>query len=462
MDRRKFLAAGALAGVGTALASTPTIASAVEPSRRRAPAVVRRTPMDAVRLGFIGTGGRGRSHVDLAVRREDVVVTALCDIDPIELGLAEKQLADAGRPKAATYGANEYSFLDLLERDDVDAVVISTPWLWHARMAVAAMKAGKYAGVEVSAALTLEECWDLVNVHEETGVPVMILENVCYRRDVMAILNMVRQGLFGELIHMECGYQHDLREVKFNGGRDRAGVEFGEKAHSEARWRTFHSVHQNGDVYPTHGLGPVAVMLDINRGNRFVSITSTASKARGLHKFVVDHGGPDHPNAKVEFKLGDVITSVIRTQNGESIIVSHDTNLPRPYSLGFRVQGTNGIWMDVNRSLYIEGVSKRAHAWEEAAPYLARYDHPLWKRFEQDATGAGHGGMDFFVLHAFVEACKAGAQTPLDAYDAAAWSAVTPLSEASIAMGGAPQLFPDFTRGLWMKRIQDFAMGDAY
>lgn len=462
MDRRKFLTAGALATAGAALVPKSSVARTLEPARKAAPAIVRRSPMDTVRLGFIGTGGRGRSHVDLAVRRSDVAVTALCDIDPIELAAAEKQLADAGRPKAATYGANEYSFLDLLERDDVDAVVISTPWLWHTRMAVAAMKAGKYAGVEVSAANTMEECWDLVNVHEETGVPVMILENVCYRRDVMAIMNMVRQGLFGELVHTECGYQHDLREVKFNGGRGKAGVEFGEKAHSEARWRTFHSVHQNGDVYPTHGLGPVAMMLDINRGNRFVSLTSTASKARGLHKFVVDHGGADHPNAKVNFKLGDVITTVIRTQNGESIIVSHDTNLPRPYSLGFRVQGTNGIWMDVNRSLYIEGVSQRAHAWEEAAPYLAQYDHPLWKKYGEDAAGAGHGGMDFFVLHAFVEAIKLGVQTPMDAYDCAAWSAVTPLSEASIAMGSAPQLFPDFTRGLWMKRTQDFATGDAY
>lgn len=459
MNRRTFLTAGTVAGIGASLVPR-SVSSAAR--ARSAPAVIRRSPMDTVRLGFIGTGLRGRSHIGLAVQRDDVAVTALCDVDPDALARAERQLADAGRPEAATYGDSEWAFLDLLAREDVDAVVISTPWLWHTRMAVAAMRAGKYAGVEVSAANTLEECWDLVNVHEETGVPVMILENVNYRRDVMAVMNMVRQGLFGELLHMECGYQHDLREVKFNGGPGKPGVEFGEKAFSEARWRTWHSVHRNGDVYPTHGLGPVAMMLDINRGNRFVSLTSTASKARGLHKYVVDHGGPDHPNAKVEFRLGDVITTVIRTQNGESIIVSHDTNSPRPYSLGFRVQGTEGLWMDVNRSLYLEGVSPRAHAWEDAQPYLDRYDHPLWKRYEAEATGAGHGGMDFFVLHAFVESVKAGTQTPLDAYDAAAWSAVTPLSEMSIAAGSAPQAFPDFTRGLWMKRTQDFALDDTY
>jgi len=326
------------------------------------------------------------------------------------------------------------------------------------------MKAGKYAGVEVSAANTMEECWDLVNTYEATGVPCMILENVCYRRDVMAIMNMVRQDMFGELIHMECGYQHDLREVKFNNGKQvyGGGVEFGENAISEAKWRTQHSVHRNGDLYPTHGIGPVAVYANINRGNRFLSLTSTASKARGLHNHVVAQGGRDHPNAKVEFKLGDVITTVIRTQNGESIIVSHDTNLPRPYSLGFRVQGTEGIWMDVNQSLYIQGVSERAHTWEKAAPYLEKYDHPLWKKYAEMATGSGHGGMDFFVDHAFVESIKRGVDTPLDAYDAAAWSAISPLSEASIAAGSAPQAFPDFTRGMWMNRKPVFALGDDY
>ena len=330
-------------------------------------------------------------------------------------------------------------------------------------MAVATMKAGKYAGVEVSAANTIEECWDLVNTSEETGKPCMILENVCYRRDVMAVLNMVRQGLFGELIHLECGYQHDLRNVKFNDGKQPygGGVEFGEKGLSEAKWRTLHSVTRNGDLYPTHGVGPVAEYLNINRGNRFVSLTSTASKARGLHKYIVDQAGEDHPNAKVRFKLGDVITTVIQTAQGESIVVRHDTNLPRPYSLGFRVQGTDGLWMDLNDGIYVEGKSP-AHQWEAAGSYLEQYDHPLWKRYAPQAEGAGHGGMDFFVGHAFVESVKRQAPTPLDAYDAAAWSAVTPLSEQSIASGGTSQLFPDFTRGRWIKRAPIFALDDDY
>ena len=409
------------------------------------------------RLGFIGVGGRGRSHLGLCLQRNDTQVNAICDIDPAAVQASQKMIREAGYKDnaVAVYDQDEYAFLKMLERDDIDGVIIATPWLWHTRMAVATMKAGKYAGVEVSAANTLEECWDLVNTHEETGMPCMILENVCYRRDVLAVLNMVRQDLFGELVHLECGYQHDLRQVKFD-----PGVEFGPDAQGEARWRTAHSVHRNGDVYPTHGIGPVATYLNIDRGNRFVSLTSTASKARGLHDYIVKNAGEDHPNADVKFKLGDVITTVIKTANDETIIVSHDTNLPRPYSLGFRVQGTNGIWMDVNQSIYVEGKSPQ-HQWEPAEAYLQQYDHPLWKRYGEQASGAGHGGMDFFVDQAFVEAVKQKTPVPLDVYDAASWSAITPLSEESIAHGSRPVDFPDFTRGRWMNRKPAFALTDV-
>ncbi len=417
-----------------------------------------------VKLGFIGVGLRGQNHLNLALRRKDVEIKAICDIDPLAIDKAKSMVNQGGHGKVKYYKEGELAYLKMLENEDLEGVIIATPWLWHTKMAVAAMKAGVYAGVEVSAANTLAECWDLVDTHEATNVPCMILENVCYRRDVMAILNMVRQNLLGELVHLECGYQHDLRHVKFNNGQQPygGGVEFGAKAISEAKWRTLHSVKRNGDLYPTHGIGPVAKYLSIDRGNRFVSLTSTASKSRGLHDYIVKNGGEDHPNANVKFKLGDVITTVIKTVNDESIIVSHDTNLPRPYSLGFRVQGTKGIWMDVNQSIYIDGMTKDAHQWEAAKQYLDKYDHPLWKKHEQKAVGAGHGGMDFFVIHAFVEAIKNKMPTPLDAYDAASWSAITPLSEQSIAMGSMPVKFPDFTRGRWMTRKEIFALNDQY
>lgn len=418
---------------------------------------------DKLNVGLIGAGLRGTNHLENLLLRKDVNVVAVCDTDPNRIRIATDLIAKAGAKAPKTFGSSEYDYRKLLEMADVDAVIIATPWLWHTRMTVDAMKAGKYAGVEVSAANTLEECWDLVNTHEQTGTHMMILENANYRRDLMAILNMVRQQVFGELVHFRCGYQHDLRHVKFNDGKTAygKGAEFGAKGISEAAWRTEHSVKRNGDVYPTHGLGPIAVMADINRGNRFVSMTSHATKAIGLHNYVVAVGGEDHPNAAVKFKQGDVITSTIETSNGETIIITHDCNLPRPYSLGFRVQGANGLWeVDGNR-IYIEG-SSEPHQWDTADAWLEKYDHPLWKKFGAYAEDAGHGGMDFFVLNSFVESAKANIAPPMDAYDAAAWSAVTPLSEQSIENNGEPQDFPDFTRGLWMKRQPYNWMKETY
>jgi len=408
---------------------------------------------EKVNVALIGVGLRGINHLSNLLKRTDVNIVAICDVDVKRIDIALDLIKTASYKKPKVFSNGDYAYRDLLDLKEVEAVVISTPWLWHTRMTVDAMKAGVFAGVEVSAANTLEECWDLVNTHEATGTPMMLLENVNYRRDIMAVLNMVKQQVFGELVHFRCGYQHDLRHVKFNDGIEPygKGVEFGENAISEAKWRTLHSVKRNADVYPTHGLGPIAAMADINRGNRFTSLTSTASKAIGLHNYVVENGGEDHPNAKVRFKQGDVITTTVETAMGESIIITHDCNLPRPYSLGFRVQGAHGLWeVDGNR-MYIEGISE-PHRWDNATEWLEKYDHPLWKKYGEYATGAGHGGMDFFVMNAFIESAKRMIAPPIDAYDAAAWSAVTPLSEVSIENNGAPQMFPDFTRGLWEKR----------
>jgi hypothetical protein len=275
---------------------------------------------------------------------------------------------------------------------------------------------------------------------------------------------MVREGLFGELLHCQGGYQHDLRHVKFNDGRGPYGngVEFGKKGFSEAKWRTQNSVDRNGDLYPTHGVGPVSTMLDINRGNRFVHLTSTATQTRGLHKYIVDQAGPDHPNASVKFRLGDIVTTVIKCANGQTVVLSHDTNSPRPYSLNFRVQGTRGLWMKDSNSIFIEGVSPEGHLWEPDEPYLNKYDHPVWKRFENEATGAGHGGMDFFIVRAFLESIKRGVSPPIDVYDAVSMSVISPLSEKSIARGSTSVKFPDFTRGKWKTNKPIFALNDEY
>lgn len=417
-----------------------------------------------VRLGFIGVGLRGQDHLALALRRSDVEILAICDVQQRMIDATLDKIAKAGKPKPQVIMDGPYGYRKLLENKNIDGVIIATPWEWHTVQCLDAMNAGKYVGCEVITGMTVEECWQLVHTSERTGMPLMMLENVCYRRDVMAVLNMVRQNVFGELIHLQGGYQHDLRHVKFNDGERPygGGVEFGEKGFSEARWRTRHSVHRNGDLYPTHGIGPVAMMADINRGNRFTQLVSYATKARGLHDYIVKHGGESHPNAKVEFKLGDVVTTMIQCANGETVLLQHDTNLPRPYSIGFRVQGTKGLWMDVNQSIYIEGESEKEHAWEPAKAWLDKYDHPLWKKYGDDASGAGHGGMDWFVLNAFVESVKRNIPTPQDVYDAVTWSVITPLSEASIRLGGESVEFPDFTQGQWMYRKNTFALDDSF
>lgn len=455
IPRRKFIRNAAVAGTGAAVLS-------------QIPLVSRGGPRAAkVRIGLIGTGLRGQSHLNLCLRRDDVQVVAIADPDTkVAIPRCRKLIQEhyKGSAKVAEYSDGPHDYLNLLRRDDIDAVIIASPWNWHVPQAIAAMKAGKTPAVEVCGAADIQDCWDIVNTSESTGIQVFMLENVCYRRDVMAVLHMVRQDLFGEIIHLQGGYQHDLRPVKFNDGVHfyGEGVEFGEKGLSEAHWRTDHSVHRNADLYPTHGLGPVANMININRGNRLVSLVSMASKSKGLHEYIVKNGGKGHPNAKVKFKLGDVVSTLIKTSNGETILLTLNTNVPRPYSLGFRVQGTRGLWMDDLDSLYVEGVSQTHDAWEKDKPYMDKYDHPLWKRYANDASGAGHGGMDWFVINAFVESIKRKAPYPLDVYDLATWYAITPLSEASILEGGSVQYIPDFTRGTWIRREPVFALDDQY
>ena len=414
-----------------------------------------------IRIGFIGTGLRGQWMLWLSTKYPNVEIPAICDIDDGMIKAALKILKDGGKPEPKVYKKNEEDFRNMVKNEDLDGVYLATPWEWHHPMAIAAMKAGIHVGTEVPAALTVDECWDLVNVSERTGKFCMIMENVCYRRDIMAILNMVRKNMFGELLHCQGGYQHDLRHVKLNDGISPygEGVEFGEKGYSESKWRTQHSVDRNGDLYPTHGLGPISPMLDINRGNRMVHLTSTSTQSRGLHKYIVDKGGKNHPNASVDFKCGDIVTTVIKCHQGQSIMLSHDTNNPRPYSLNFRVQGTHGIWQKDARSLYIEGVSKDEHRWEKEDSYMNEYDHPLWKRFEDQAAGSGHGGMDFFILRAFIQALQ-GSEPVIDVYDAVSMSVISPLSERSIRLGSAAVKIPDFTRGKWKKNEPIFGLND--
>ncbi|WP_149241870.1 Gfo/Idh/MocA family protein [Dyadobacter sp. 32] len=451
MDRRDFIQKAALTGSVTSI--LPNFLSQ------------KNQPGAKVRLGFVGVGSRGGALASIAAGDPDVEINAICDISQRSVDKTLAMLKKLGRKAPSVYSKGEEDFRNMVKRDDLDAVIVATPWQWHVPAAVAAMNAGKYAGVEVPAALTIDECWELVNTHEKTGSHCMILENVCYRRDVMAILNMIRKGMFGELTYAHCGYQHDLREVLFNDGKtDRSvGPEFGAKAAlGEGQWRTQHYIDRNGDLYPTHGLGPVAHWLDINRGNRFTYLTSTATKSRSLHNYMVDKGGISHPNTKVKFSTGDVVTTVVQCHNGENVVIMHDTSSPRPYSLGFRAQGTEGIWMEDGATIFLEDVSPKPHTWEPAQPYLQKYDHGVWKKFENEAKNAGHGGIDFFVIRSFIETVKRKKAPLIDVYDAATWSAISPLSETSVARGSSPVEIPDFTRGKWRTNPRIFGLTDEY
>lgn len=457
-DRRKFIKRSLLAGAALALPYRNLKAYAEE-------------KLTKVRVGFIAVGLRGQNHLQIMLKRDDVEVIAMADPDKKMMAMAQGLVSKHNKkaPKEYSNGPNDYR--NLLKRDDIDAVIVSSPWEWHLPHGVESMEAGKVVGMEVSGADKLQDCWDFVNASEKNNIPLMALENVCYRRDIMAVFNMVKKGMFGELLHLQGGYQHDLRNVLFNDGITpfAPGVEFGEKGVSEARWRTIHHANRNGELYPTHGLGPVASMIDINRGNRLTRLSSIATKSRGLNRYVVNHpkGGKDHPNAKVIFKLGDIVTTQIQCENGETIVLTHDTSSPRPYNLGFRVQGTNGIWQEFGEGepetgfIYFEDKS-RPHEWENAKKYIGMHDHPLWKKYESDSEGSGHGGMDFYVDNAFIECIKREQSFPFDVYDLATWYAITPLSEKSIEEKGQVQEIPDFTKGKWKTRKPVFGLGDEY
>jgi predicted dehydrogenase len=396
-------------------------------------------PIPEVGIGFVGVGLMGTAHVENLLKIKGAEVRAVCDVVPEKVERAQKLVVEAGQPEPGGYSRGPRDFERLCDRSDIDLVFTATPWEWHVPVCVAAMTAGKHAATEVPAALTLDDCWRLVETSEKTRRHCVMMENCNYDRFEMMVLSMVEQGVLGELIHARCGYLHDLREVK----HDLKG---------EGVWRRDHSMTTNGDLYPTHGLGPVAQCLDINRGNAFDSLVSMGGKTRGLHRYAVERFGADSPQAAEQFVLSDVVTTLLNTVGGETVVVTHDTSSPRPYSRDYLIQGTLGIARKYPEPrIYIEGRSD-PHRWDPIDPYLEEYDHPLWRKLEEQSRGAGHGGMDFIEDFRLVEALRAGRPPDSDVYDAATLSAVVELSGRSIARGGEPLRFPDFTRGGWRQQ----------
>jgi predicted dehydrogenase len=445
-DRRDFLKTAALAGAGLGLGACQTGGAAAatggSPIRGAAPGPARfaAPPLERVRVGFVGVGHQGSSHVRNFLRIDNVDVVAICDVTPASLARSQKLVTDAGRPRPKGYGdRGPRDFERMVGEEQLDLVFTATPWEWHAPVMLAAMRAGKHAATEIPMAVRLEECWELVETAERTGRHCVMMENCCYDRPEMMIFHMVRQGVFGELLHAECGYLHDLRQLKLS--------DF-----YYDRWRVKHSIRRNGDLYPMHGLGPVAQWMDINRGNQFDYLVSMATKSRGLNLWAAEHIGPNSPEAKQSYALGDVVNTLIRTKAGQTILVTHDTDSPRPYSRKILLQGTKGLVRKYpEQKIHIEGRSK-AHQWEDFQTYRQQYDHPLWKGIEERAAGAGHGGMDYIEDYRLVQSLRQGAPTDMDVYDGAAWTAMIMLSERSIAERSRPVDYPDFTRGAWRTR----------
>lgn len=400
-----------------------------------------------VRLGIIGLGVRTEVLLaSLAGMREEVETVAVCDVRETAVAKILDILVHQGQPSPMVFS----DYREMLRRDDIDAVMVPTSWNSHLPIATAALLAGKYAAIEVGGASSIEELWRLVRASEATGIPCMMLENCCYARNELMVMNMVRQGLFGELIHCAGGYEHDLREFA---GMVEQGYE-----------RSLHNLRRNGDIYPTHELGPIAKILDINRGNRFTRLTSTASKSRGMQEAVRRQYGAGSPLGELEFNMGDIITTVITCANGETVTLTHGIALPRPYSRNGRVQGTRGIWLEDTKGIYIDGLSPSmveidiagnpytTHKWDPVENFYEEYDHPIWKEYRQKEQLGGHGGVDSLAIRAFLDAVRNRTATPIDVYDIAAWMSVTCLSEQSIAMGSRPVPFPDFTDGKWITR----------
>ena len=397
--------------------------------------------MHSIKAGIVGLGGRGIGLLKQLVKMKDVDILAVCDLydDRVQQGVNIVKKAKGNVP----FSTNSYN--DVINFDGINVLFIFCSWEDHIKVAIEAMEKGIVVGLEVGGAYCVEDCWALVDTYEKTGTPIMMLENCCYGKYELMVLNMVRQGLFGDVVHCSGGYQHDLRKEIAYGKENR-------------HYRLNNYINRNCENYPTHELGPISKVLNINRGNRMLSLTSTSSSALGLKQYIKD-GKASNPELKdVEFKQGDIVTTVIKCENGETITLTLDTTLPRSYSRGFTVRGTKAMYQEDNNMLFEDGrfVLYEFYGrplWNNGRKYARKYAHPIWKWYKKKGVRGGHGGMDYLVLRAFIEAVKNGTHMPIDVYDTASWMVITPLSELSIQQGSAPQQIPDFTRGKYLNRL---------
>jgi predicted dehydrogenase len=442
-QRRQFLKS---LGIGAGLAALPIFSRAEDPQPSR-PAKAKymggfaAPKLETVRVACIGVGARGAGHAAQLAEIEGVKIVAICDLDQSRAKRSAQGIAAKGHKPAVYFGEVD-AWQKMLATEKPDAVIIATPWELHASMCVETMKAGAHAFCEVPIACTIKELWEIVDTSEFTGRHCMMMENVNYGREELLYLNMVRQGVIGELLHGEAAYIHELRGQMENGN-------------TTGSWRTFHYAKRNGNLYPTHGLGPVAQYMSVCRTeDQFRRLTSFSSPAKGRALYAAKSQKLSKPEFKtLDYQGGDINTSIVKTVLGRTIMIQWDETSPRPYSRHNLIQGTKGTLAGFPNRMAIEGVTKSHHDWAESAAWEAiasKYEHPLFKRMGEVAKKmGGHGGMDFLMLFRMIECLRNGSSLDQNVYESCTWSAVGPLSEKSVNEDGAPQDFPDFTRGNW-------------
>lgn len=434
-SRRKFVQLGAVTAAAASLAGSADGQS--EMPRKGATMINVPFNKKNPRIAMIGTGGRGTSLLGNLLAADGQVV-ALCDSVKAHAEHAGSLVVKAGQKQPDLYTNGEHDFETMLAKPDIDLVIVATPWLWHAEMAISAMKNGKDVAIEVPGVLTIEDCWGVVNTSEQTRKHCVILENCCYGYNETLVLKMCQAGEFGDLLYGEGAYLHDLREELFSNS-------------GEGLWRRAEHTKKDGNLYPSHGLGPVANYMGIQRGDRFGHIVSMSSPQRGLDLYRKQHLKTSDPRMAEKYLTGDMNTSLIKTANGLTITVKHTVSTPHPYDRINLIAGTKGLFEDYPARIYRDGMNKDETFGSIDA--YKQFEHSLWKKKGELAKEVGgHGGMDFIMLYRLLQCVREGLPPDMDVYDAATWSAVTPLSVSSVSRGSAPMEFPDFTRGKWKER----------
>jgi predicted dehydrogenase len=429
ISRRNFIRTGAVATLGMSV--IPKSAFPVESEAK------------TVKVGVVGTGNRGTSHVNCLLTIEGVEIVALCDLFEDKVRNAAGVCRKAGRREPSVYFGDKDRYKEMLDKETLDTVIIATYWDSHSSIALYALKNGICPGIEVPASLTVDDTWNLVETSEKTGIPCMMLENWSFRQDNLALLNMKRLNMLGDIVHCHCAHSHDCIDHWF----------FDSKT-GEQRWPAEYLLKYNRDQYPTHSVGPVISWLDINRGDVFTEIVSTATASKGINAYFRRKFGDNHPNANLKYKQGDIVTSVLKTKMGKTLVINYDMQLPRPYSNRWMLQGTKGVYYEEKPAIYLVDVTPEYHQWEPWKPYEQKYNHKWW---QGEYSGLSHGGTDFVMLNQFIGSVRVKGPTPLDVYDSAVMTAIVELSGISIA-NNAPVAFPDFTKGKWETNKPYFAM----